>query len=491
MKRIVRKVIPTTSYNPFQPTPPAGLGLQVQEDQFEQGLVLDVITNEDHAAQYSKDGYTVGMAQFRFLSAAGLPVENSSWANPMFSNFTEYPLKGEVIYIFRSMNRWWYLTRFNVSNRVTTQDLPELLTETDVPVSKEDTSDTYRTSPIPLKVGEKSKSNVVGEYFSDLPNVYRLKHLEGDMILEGRSGASIRFGTSWLNQKAPFKSLHGDQNPNIMIRVGADPTAKTTVKSTFGLVVEDINKDASSFWMVSDQVVDLKYATQDNDIHGKSVADFPKTLTGNQIILNSDRFVINAKTDRIIGTSLAGIHWTTLRDFTVDTQRDSVSFTGRDLGTTVGHDRLTRVVNDDSLIVENNAMLHANKNMYLTSGDTMYIGATNNIALTGGDTISIKASKVIIGDTKSTEEPIVCGNSLAAFLGALIDALVGMPVPTPAPTPGTNAFMHIMTTGAPGSPSAINPMIVSALLKLKADVLNGGGSYASFNSRIGFVKKLP
>ncbi len=490
MKRIVRKTIPTTAYHPFQGTAPSGLGLSIQEDQFEQGLVVDVITNDEHSF-YAPDGYNVGMVQFRLKSDEFTPIEKLPWASPLFSNISEYPFKAEVVYIFKSMNRWWYLTKFNVSNRVTTQDLPELLNETDVPLNNDDVSQAYGSGAPPKQIGDTTQNDTIGSYFTDIPEIYRLKHLEGDLIVEGRSGASIRFGTSWLDKAAPFKSSYGDQAPNIMIRVGPDPEAKRSVDGMFGLVVEDINADRSSIWITTDQVIDLKYATQNSDIHAKSVVDFPKQLTGNQIILNTDRFVINTKTDKIIGTSYSGIHWTTLMDFTVDAQRDYISYVGRDMGITVAHDRMTRIANDDSTIVENNESIHANKNIHLTAGETTYIGAQNNIGIFAGNTIAIKGSKVIIGDSQSTEEPMVCGSSLAAFLGALIDALVGNSVPSITPTPGVNAFTHILTTGAPGSPSPINPLIVTALLKLKADVLNGGGTYASFNSRLGFVKKLP
>lgn len=489
MKRLVRKVIPD-SYNPLEPRSPAGLGLQIQEDAFEQGLVLDVITNDEYDGPYKGDGYEVGMVQFRFMSSAGLPAEKTSLAYPLYSNISEYPLPGELIYIFRSANRWWYLTKFNMSGRVTTQDMPELFAETDTIKLSKDISEAYSSVVSPQIVGGGKKTNVVGKYFKDLPDVYRLKHLEGDIIYEGRSGQSIRFGSSWLNQKAPFKSLYGDQAPNIMLRVGANPKAEKTSDNIFGLVVEDINKDASSVWITSDQEVDLRYATNDSSIHGKSV-DLPDKPNGNQIIVNTDRVIINTKTGKIIGTSYAGVHWTTLLDITADAQRDNLSYTGRDMGATIGNDRLVRVVHDDSLTVENDMMIHVGKNMHLTA-DIVDINVQKNITIQAGKLVGIKAPKVIIGNNSYKDvEPIVCGVSLAAFLSALIDALAGLPAPTISPAPGPNAFTHIMVTGAPGAPSALNPAIMTALMKLKADLVNGGGSFASFNSRIGFVKKLP
>jgi hypothetical protein len=490
MKSIVRKSIPTDSYNPLHPTAPAGMGLQVQESEFEQALVVDVITNDEHPLFSKGDGYNVGMVQFKFRSDDFTPNNSLLWANPLFSNFSEYPLRGELVYIFQSMKRWWYMTRFNVSNRVTTQDLPSLLDEMVTPPTSDDISKTYTRKTTTTTIGSDTTNNTVGVYFKDLPDVYRLRHIEGDMILEGRSGASIRFGTSWLNQKPPFKSLYGDQAPNIMLRVGADPTAKKTVDTTFGQVVEDINKDKSSIWMVTDQVVNLRYATEGSIVHAQSVNDLPQ-LIGNQIVVNTDQLVMNTKTGRIISSAARGIHSMTLMNHTVDVGQDYISHINRDSGITVGHDRLTRVIHDDSLIVEQNQHISVLKSTTMSVGETMYIGVQKDVAIFAGGTVAIKGSKVIVGDSQSTEEPMVCGNSLAAFLGALIDALAGNPTPSPTAIPGINTFTHILVTGAPGSPSVLNPTIAANLMKLKADVLNGGGQYASFNSRLGFVKKLP
>jgi hypothetical protein len=442
MKSTVRKLIPS-NYNPLSPTPPAGLGLQVDDAQFEQALVLDVITNDEHELYRGGEGFNVGMVKFQFRSDDLMPESTFAWAYPMFSNITNYPLKGEIVYIFRSMKRWWYLMAFNVSNRVTTQDLPELLNENKPQKTHEDTSKEYTAKRPSVKKGNiKSNDNTVGQYFKDLPDVYRLKHTEGDIILEGRSGASIRFGTSWTDGNKPFLASNIDQSPNVIIRVGADPKAKKSVDTIFGLVMEDINTDATSFWMVSDQFVKLDFSTKDSKIHGISVPDYPKTLENNQAILNSDRVVLNAKKDKIILDAANGIHLTSLKSISFDTDSDHKTWT-------IGA-RTDNVIKDWKQTI-------AGKWVVSAKGDISHITNGNQI-LTAKGNANVIAKKIHIGSDSATE-PLVLGNVLQQFLNELMTALVMEPL--------------VMITGSPGSPSSQSPTRIAKLNQLKQQYLSG------------------
>ena len=457
LPRIRKFVQPTRqSFNPLSKTPPAGLGVSIGNDQFEEALVVDIIINNDHPL-FAVDGYNVGMAQFRFLTSNRFRYnENLNWAFAYDSNKTEYPLKGEIIYVFTALNRFWYLPKFNVSNRITSQDLPELLNETqqsNANISGAGKSQYYKVaSSSPIKVGNTAVTNQIGAYFSDLPNVYRLKHLEGDIIYEGRSGQSIRFGTSWLDgviddvTKKPFKSIKSDQSPNILIRVGPDPKAKKTANSTFGQVIEDINLDKTSLWMVSDQVVSLKFSTQNSGIHGVSVSDFPNSLSGNQLLINSDRIVMNSKIDKIIGNSAKGIHWTTLQDFTADANKNHTTWTN--------DTRADRVVNTWRKTIGKTYDISVGSDIIVLGGSNQMFGADKNISLVG--------SKIFIGSVSSQNEPIVLGETLRNFLDQLITILIQDPI--------------VLVTGSPGSPSPQNPARISELIQLKAQFLSGGTS---------------
>lgn len=438
----------TTNPNPFS-TDVERPGYTVTE-QFESAVVVDVIVNNTHT-QYAQDGYNVGAIKFRFLNSSFFQSDETlHWAFPMNANISEYPLLNEVVYVFSGLNRFYYFPKFNVSNRPTSQGMFGLNQEAQPITSAVQSTKHLRSSAAsPIKAPPTDK-NGLGEYFVEPTTVYRLKHLEGDVVYEGRTGQSIRMGTSWLDGKAgvtardkkkPWQSLKTDQSPNILIRTGADPQAVRTTDTAFGQVIEDINTDKSSLWMVSDQVVKLKYSTESSGIHRASIADFPTQLDGNQIVVNTDRFVINTKTDKILGHSALGIHWTTLKDYTVDADQDHRTWTNRN--------KSDRVVNDSTLTVGRD---HTTS----TLRDVIHIGKRDAV-MSGGRRISMLAPKIHIGSPSDTAQPLVLGNELIDCLNALISAILAGPI--------------VASTGSPGSPSPLNPSILVQLNDVRSQFL--------------------
>lgn len=437
-----------TSKNPFNPDS-SRPGISVTE-QFEEAVVVDVVVNNEHPL-YAIDGYNSGVVQFRFINSNYYSAdENLSWAFPMDATITQYPLLHEMVYVVRGLNRWYYMKAFNVLNRPTSQPMFGFNTEAQPITSGADTTKALRaTTASPNKAAQEGDYKL-GEFFTEQTAVYRLKHTEGDITYEGRHGQSIRFGASWLDGdtgnvlKHPFLATTTDQSPNLLMRIGPDPQAKRTVISPFGLVVEDINLDKTSAWMVSDQLVPLKYATKNSGIHAVSVTDFPNQLDGNQYIINSDRFVINTKLDKIIGSSANGIHWMTLKDYTMDADGNHITWT------TI--DRKDRVVG----------------NWRETVGKVLDISSVSDMTLTAGKTATIQsqamvnaiAPKIHIGSAANEDEPIPLGETLRSFLEQVLEAILTTPL--------------ILTTGMPIGPSMMNPEIIAKLEALKEQYLSNG-----------------
>jgi hypothetical protein len=420
--------------NPFSTETQSGGQTHIETTQ--EAVVVDVIVNDSHKG-YSKDGYNIGAVKFRFLKNNHYrDTADLNWALPMDTNITSYPLLDEIIVVTQALNRFYYTKKINVTSRVTAHPLQGLNDElSPSPSTGANKAANYQNSTInPIKDTKKSKKPILGEYFEDKEEILRLRHDEGDTIFEGRTGQTIRMGAAW-KANTNFKSLLKDQSPNMLFRVGPNPKAKPTVKGPHGLVVEDINKDASSIWMVTDQIVPLEYATAKSKIHGASVEDFPNRLTGNQIIINTDRFVLNTKKDKIMGHSLMGIHWTTNKDFTIDADRDLRSKVTRNAQMKIG-------------------------------------GYWESVA---GKRHSFASPKVYLGSIQDEKEPLVCGAQMAKFLNDFLNVFI------------KNAPAIIAATGTPFSPSPLSPAVVVGLGKLKADVAKG--KYASFNSRVGYTVK--
>lgn len=445
MKPKYRNIRTSAAYNPFQSISPAGLGTEVQYDQFQEAVVVDSIINNDHEL-YSADGYNVGAVRFRPINDGNFKDESVlSWAYPLQPNQTQYPLVGEVVYVFQSMTRFWYIATFNVSNRVTAQDLKELLSETQTPVTGPTRTDSIRSGQAtPYTVSVPPTSNVVGQYFRDLDKVYRLKHIEGDVIFEGRSGQSIRFGSAWISGKLnsltgiPFPSSK-DQSPNLLMRVGPSTTAPKTTNTAFATTIEDIDKDETSIWMVSDQIVPLTPSTVSDKIHGISVPDMPTKYEGAQIVQNSNQIILNAKAGKLLGFAKSGIHWTTMGSITMDATSDHISWTNAN--------RNDRVANKWTMTT-NELDISSNSNIVIAAGQNQTISAREQISIVG--------NRVTIGSASSTNaEPLVLGTSLKELLMELIDSLS---------TPG--AIVDV--TNVTGGPSMVSAAYTAKFSKLRS-----------------------
>ena len=84
----------------------------------------------------------------------------------------------------------------------------------------------------------------------------QLKPYEGDFILQGRFGNSIRLGSTSAKEKAgetPWKSYGPSGDPIMVFRVNDDSTTKMDEM----WVYEDISQDQSSMYLTSNQNVEL------------------------------------------------------------------------------------------------------------------------------------------------------------------------------------------------------------------------------------------
>ena len=168
---------------------------------------------------------------------------------------------------------------------------------------------------------EEPEENLINENYQPQDALYNLKHFDGDVIIQNRYGATLRFGSSLsenaLNQRTnqsgdsiilgPTVPLNND--PIIVMRVGQQESPTITRSTDYGLVVEDINNDLSSFVLSTNQLIEFKldgFRSSDGDSYiklGKThiTRDAGLTgLSGNQSLLTSGRVVVNAKTNNII-----------------------------------------------------------------------------------------------------------------------------------------------------------------------------------------------
>jgi hypothetical protein len=272
----------------------------------------------------SKDSRFLGAIEFD--RDEGYLLEN--YAFPLDKNNFTFPIAGETVLIIKSSDEYFYIPytvtqypNYREDYKTTVVgDKKEIKKVEDNSKQKDykEVNGTGTTSNSPSKKPEdKSKKYTVNE------KIKFLEPTEGDTILSGRVGNTIRFSEFFLTEDGKTSS------PSIFIRNFQDPTLDDKPIGT--LVKEDINKDGSSIYITSNKVkIPFKENVKKEKVAFKEYPSSDK-LIGHQIYINSDRVIIAAKKEEFIlfSTKTAGI--ITDSKFTVDAKDDVYLHTDKNI----------------------------------------------------------------------------------------------------------------------------------------------------------------
>ena len=141
-----------------------------------------------------------------------------------------------------------------------------------------------------------------------------LKPKEGDTIISGRVGNTIRFSEFHLTEdgktSSPAIFIRNKQNPELdSLKIGE-------------LIEEDINKDGTSVYITSNKVKVPFLETIKKE--KKGFKEFPnsKDLSGDQLFVNSDRIVLSAKAKEFIMFGKGNTGVITDGNFSIDAAKD-------------------------------------------------------------------------------------------------------------------------------------------------------------------------
>tara|TARA_Y100000361_G_C11121730_1_gene323609 strand:- start:53 stop:1180 length:1128 start_codon:yes stop_codon:yes gene_type:complete len=196
-------------------------------------------------------------------------------AIPFFSNIKHIPIEGEVVILIKNElqtdvtnNSTYYLGSFNVWNNPSLNSV-----QSNNQISNPSTKDYF--SPLKVK------------------NVTPLFSLPGDTIFEGRFGNTIRLGNTNPNYPNDWSSSGEKGDPITIINNGQLESNSS---------IENINENLSSIYLTSYQkIANFSLAKQSFSSYNRGQEPVsPKEFTSPQIILNSDRVTLNAKTDSVL-----------------------------------------------------------------------------------------------------------------------------------------------------------------------------------------------
>jgi len=341
-----------------------------------QAVVLDVIVNEEHD-DYGRTGFNVGTIRFKYLDRGSQrdSAKTGFRAYPLEVTVQEYPLIGEIVLVQKIQGNHFYSRRVNVNKKLQLNSFSSVLDRLKPIITGYSHQEVQQGKGGQLhQSSHEPEENLTNENYLPQEFLYNLKHFDGDVIVQNRYGATLRFGSSQmedaLNQKTdPTDPEVGDKvtlgptnplvnDPIIVMRVGkytATTLPNRTRNTDYGLVVEDINTDNSSFVLSTNQVINLNLSggrdksTGSDPTPGAGDSYFTTTrkldkswirrddtnkqtpFSSNQSLLNSGRIVLNSKMFlESSGQPHDGIILSSGRDIISLSNRDTILTTGQD-----------------------------------------------------------------------------------------------------------------------------------------------------------------
>lgn len=242
-------------------------------------------------------------------------------------NIKQIPIKGEIVFVCKAPTayhsgagygrEYYYTTPISIQSSVHHNGLPGANT-----IVLDDRNNTQKASDAQLGITSKltDKTNIkltIDPTFPERTDVFPIQPYSGDIIFEGRWGQSIRLGstvdTRRRYQQSPSWGIGtgATGNPITIISNGTNPKKNEKTYNQFH--IESPDNDDASIWLTSGQTVKFTPASKYTpSIFDKEIGLFRKNLFGgNQIILASDRIVLNANKQEIVGFAKEGIGFAT------------------------------------------------------------------------------------------------------------------------------------------------------------------------------------
>ena len=268
--------------------PQTGLTDNLQQLKVFPGHVLDVCLDENSSLYESPRD--LGKIRFRDLVREYNKEEQAAvkTAYPLDRSMARYPLPGEEVIIFRAFgeitspkapilsNIFFYSFVVSTMHNVSYNANPFIGTDK-YHIDKKNPFMSYDQAKKRLQNKIKNQNAVTDT--DNKPKVYKqLRPYEGDFILQGRFGTSIRHTATLPKADNPWKSTGTAGDGMIIFRADRDSTSKESDM----LTQEDINVDDASIYMCTSQKIELdlacsKYmrswaATFDIPAHGSAEA---------------------------------------------------------------------------------------------------------------------------------------------------------------------------------------------------------------------------
>ena len=315
--------------------------------------VKNIILNET-STNFKKLGEWDALGTIEFEDVFNPNIKGN--AKPLFGNIKNFPLINEIVYLFSlpstligettSENIKYYLTPVALWNH------PH---HNGYPTNANENPSTQQKTYIQTELGNTSKITDqtltinLGKTFIERSNIHPLLPFEGDIIIEGRWGNSVRIGSTVKDTVNNWSITGSNGDPILIIRNGQG----TQTEEGWIPTIEDINNDDSSLYLTSTQKIPLKASSTSYNSY-TTQPQSPFEYSGKQVIINSGRLVFNSNSDHILLTSNQSVGLNAINSVNIDTPLTVIKSDKILLGS---KDATQSMIKGDLLIIELQSLL--------------------------------------------------------------------------------------------------------------------------------------
>jgi hypothetical protein len=290
--------------------------------------IKSILLDETHPRFDELGGWNaLGTIEFETVSVPNNGTQQLPTAKPLDPTFRSFPLINEIVYIlslpdtgigeFASTKTNYYINTVGIWNHPHHNAFPQ--NSNILPPSQQ--KDYVQTQLGSVRrVTDQSTEIFLGATFVERGNIHPLLPFEGDKIIEGRWGNSIRLGSTVKNTPNTWSSVGENGDPITIIRNGqGNQTDEGWIPT-----IEDINNDDTSIYFTSTQKIPLEASSTSYSSYSSNPPARPNEYSGKQIILNSGRLVFNSTEDHILLSSIKTVNINALNGFNVDSPQSVI-----------------------------------------------------------------------------------------------------------------------------------------------------------------------
>ena len=379
------------------------------------GVVYSVVLDENHPQikELGKDLSIIGCVEFRSPGQLASDDESLTLAYPYDSLEKDLPLRNESVELIQSGGRTYY-RRIGIGTTPNITSGEKTIASTFTP--REDRGQSTRqyskvqaTGIARAGGGDYSKHDGYGDYYTPQQNIHKLKLYEGDRLLETRFGQSLRF-TAYNNDDKEF-------SPVVILRNAESGISRSEARNA--AIEEDINRDGTIIVLGSNQyqlgfqpgTVD-RNGTSDFETKPNSFSDYPSTLIGDQLLLNSGRIILSVKNAEMIFYSKKNYGFISDGGLSIDNKFGITANVGDDINITT-NDRSVNINSGNGNINLGNNDLES-----LVRGETLVEVLGELI-----DAINAQTFLTPSGPTKVGPENLPTFNSIKSKLNSILSTL--------------------------------------------------------------------